>query len=137
MGEVAKLSRMIALGPVSGRDGTYQGRFTAERAGMWQVSVKLPGGISAQRELIVTESDLEMRNTAMNRAGLQQFAAASGGKYFDIGEASKAAELIPDRSRTHVIRERPRMLWDNGYLFGGLILLVSLEWILRKKAKLL
>jgi hypothetical protein len=78
-----------------------------------------------------------MRNTAMNRAALQQFAAGSGGKYFEIDETDKLAELIPDRSRTYVTRERPRMLWDNSYMLGALVTLVTVEWILRKKAKLL
>ena len=135
-----KTPQSITLSPVAGRDGAYQGRFIPEHAGTWQLSLKLPAApvpLTVARDLSVTESDLEMRNTPLNRAALQQFAGATGGKYFDIDDASKVADLIPDRSRTYVVRERPRMLWDNGYLLAALVVLVSLEWILRKKAKLL
>lgn len=139
VGEPPPSPQGVQLTPVQGREGTYQARFIPERAGTWQLSLKLPGssGVSSQRDLAVTESDLEMRNTPLNKAAMKQFAEASGGKYFDIDDAAKAAELIPDRSRTYVVRERPRMLWDNGYLLAALVALVSLEWILRKKAKLL
>ncbi|HUN81872.1 MAG TPA: vWA domain-containing protein [Phycisphaerae bacterium] len=129
----------IVLAPMPGREGSYQGRFIPGRAGTWQLSLKLPGQsvVSSQRDLAVTESDLEMRNTPLNKATLRQFAEASGGRYFDMDDAGKLPELIPDRSRTYVVRERPRMLWDNGYLLTALVALVSVEWILRKKAKLL
>ncbi|MBI5764476.1 MAG: VWA domain-containing protein [Planctomycetes bacterium] len=132
--------RTITLTPTPAREGYYEGRFTAERTGATRLTVRLPGSgpeTLGTRDIAVMQPDLEMRNTAMNRDVLRQFAQAVAGAYFDIDEASRLPELIPDRSRTYVTRERPRPLWDNYYVLSVLVAFLTLEWILRKKGKLL
>lgn len=138
----------VELSPVQGRDGYYEGRFQTTSSGTLQLSVKLPGmigrdGESAnqviERSIEVSQSDIEMRNPAMNRPALQEFVSAVGGrsKYFNVDEAERIADLVPDMSRTFTVKGRPRPLWDNQGVLFALIGLLSLEWILRKKAKLL
>jgi hypothetical protein len=132
--------RTIALVPVPGRDGYYQGRFVADRPGTTRLALTMPGsgaGPAGQKDVSVVQPDLEMQHTAMNRAGLRQLAAATGGKYFEIDEAGLAPEAIPDRSQTYVVRERPRPLWDSKVVLLILVGVLTVEWILRKKAKLL
>ncbi|NUQ46888.1 MAG: hypothetical protein HUU22_12755, partial [Phycisphaerae bacterium] len=92
---------------------------------------------AVQRDLVVRPADLELRRPVMRRDLLRRLAESSGGRYFEIDEASAAPDLIEDRGESSVIRERPRPLWDNGYVFALLILLVTAEWIGRKRAKLL
>lgn len=134
----------ITLAPMVGREGYYQGRFIPSQAGTIHLSVTLPGlstgpGPSPllERDLTVNRPAIEMQNTAMNRAAMEQLALATGGRYFDVDEATQIADLIPDSSRTLVSRERPRPLWDNGYVLLLLTLIVTLEWALRRKARLL
>ncbi|RIK68340.1 MAG: hypothetical protein DCC65_03895 [Planctomycetota bacterium] len=134
----------VTLTPVVGREGYYQGRFIPLQAGTIHLSVTLPGlptgpGPSPvlERDLTINRPAIEMRNTAMNRAALEQLALGSGGRYFDVDEAPRIAELIPDSSRTLVSRERPRPLWDNAYVLVLLAVIVTLEWALRRKARLL
>ncbi|MEK6644059.1 MAG: hypothetical protein AABZ08_09130 [Planctomycetota bacterium] len=132
--------RTVTLTPIPSRDGYYQGRFTAERPGTTRLSVRLPGTdpqSTGTRDIAVIQPDLEMQNTAMNREALRQFALATTGAYFDIDEAQRLPNLILDRSRTYVTRERPRPLWDNQYVLVALVALLTVEWILRKKGKLL
>ena len=90
-----------------------------------------------EKDIVVSEPDLEMQRPAMQRAALTRFADATGGRYFDVHEAHEIPALIGDRSRTFVIRERPRALWDNRYVLMALVGLLTVEWILRKKARLL
>lgn len=138
-------ARSVKLAPLSGRDGFYQGRFTADRLGTVRLQVSLPGtsaeggagAASSTHEILVVQPDLELRQTAMNRAALQQFAEATGGEYVDVDEVGRIPALIQDRSRTFVVRERPRPLWDNRWVLATLVVMLSLEWILRKKARLL
>lgn len=132
----------VGLVPVMGREGTYEGRFIPRRAGAMELSVTLPGAVPGrgpvlEKSIRVTRSALEMRETAMNRAALEQLARASGGRYYEMDEAGEIAEAIPDASHTIVTRERPRPLWDNGYLLGLLVGLATVEWALRRKARLL
>ncbi len=136
-------ARPVSLGPIPGRDGYYQGRFVPERTGTFRLTVELPGAMAAEaasgieKDIVVRRPDIEMRRPAMQRAKLREFADAAGGQYFDINEAGGITDLIQDRSRTFVTRERPRPLWDNRYVLIALVGFLMIEWILRKKAKLL
>ncbi len=136
----------VVLTPIPDREGYYQGRFIPGRPGAYRFVLHLPGRATSrptdeerpiQKEISVRPSDIEMQNTAMNKKALTRLAEASGGKYFEIDQTDRLAGLIPDASRSYITRERPRPLWDNGYVLLALIGVLTLEWALRKKAKLL
>ena len=144
----APSTETVSLTPIPGREGYYQGRFVPGAVGTFRLTLALPGATAEERgsgaarvsrEIVVSRPDIEMRNTAMNRSGLSALAEAAGGRsrYLGIDEADSVASLIEDRSRTVVVRGRPRPLWDNRYVFAVLIGLLTIEWIGRKKAKLL
>jgi hypothetical protein len=140
----AAAAARVQLTPVPGKDGFYQGRFVPERTGSFRLRIELPAAPGAapatiDRQIIVSQPDIEMRRPALQREALRQLVAEAGsGRYLNIDEASSLAQLIDDRSRTPPpVRERPRPLWDNGYVLWTLVGLLTLEWILRKKAKLL
>ena len=133
----------VSLMPIPGREGFYQGRFVPRRTGAYHLRMELTAGATGratiEREILVTQPDIELRQPAMQRSRLQQLVTEAGeGLYCDPDEAIGLAALIPDRSRTPPpIRERPRPLWDNRYVLMALMSLLTVEWILRKKAKLL
>lgn len=139
----AAAGRSVSLGPIPGRDGYYQGRFVPERTGTFRLTVDLPGAMDGgessdiEKDIVVRRPDIEMRRPAMQRARLRELVAAAGGRYFEVNETGEIADLIEDRSRTFVTRERPRPLWDNRYVLIALVGFLMVEWILRKKAKLL
>jgi len=134
---------LVSLMPIPGREGFYQGRFVPRKTGAYHLRMDLAAGSAGsavvEREILVSQPDIELRRPAMQRARLQQLVAEAGeGQYCDADEAIGLAGLIPDRSRTPPpIRERPRPLWDNRYVLMTLVGLLTIEWILRKKAKLL
>lgn len=133
----------VSLMPIPGREGFYQGRFVPRRTGAYHLRMELAAGLTGrtliEREILVTQPDIELRHPAMQRSRLQQLVTEAGeGQYCDVDEAMGLAGLIPDRSRTPPpIRERPRPLWDNRYVLMALVGFLTVEWILRKKAKLL
>lgn len=132
----------VSLVPIPGREGFYQGRFVPRRTGAYQLRMELPAGVTGratiEREILVSQPDIELRQPAMQKARLQQLVSEAGeGQYCEPDEALGLAALIPDRSRTPPpIRERPRPLWDNRYVLMALVGMLTVEWILRKKAKL-
>lgn len=131
----------VPLVPVVGREGYYEGRFTPVAAGAMLLSVRLTGGTGEvariEKDILVQQAEIEMQHTAMNRAALEQLAAATSGRYFEIDEARAIADVIDDSSETVVTRERPMPLWDNGWVLAALVTVVTIEWILRRKARLL
>lgn len=148
-GNVAPSSaRTIELTPIVGREGYYEGRFVANADGALRLLVRLPGQAGREgneddrllvKELDIVRSDIEMQNTAMNRAAIREFVNVAGGRsgYFDVDEIDRIAEKVPDMSRTFTVRGRPRPVWDNAIVLIVLLGFLSLEWILRKKARLL
>ncbi len=137
----------IWLAPIPGRDGYYQGRFLPEAAGTIRLRAILPDGATSKSEkpaslekiVVVSQPDLEMKETAMNRPGLKALVESAGrnSRFLEIDELAGLPPLIADNSQTsrHVGRVTP--LWDNAYLFLLILLILTAEWILRKKAKLL
>jgi len=136
--------RTVSLRPIPGREGYYQGQFVADAVGTLRLTLKLPGEAAPRsgqvsQEIVVSQPDVEMRDTAMNRPGLKAFVEAAGGqsRYLDVDQAGSVADLVEDRSRTVVVRGRPRPLWNNRVVFAVLVGLLMVEWIGRKWARLL
>lgn len=144
----SKNARTIDLTPISGREGYFEGRFVPPEIGALRLSVQLPGSVGGkeaeagrtlEKEIDITQSDIEMRNTALNRAALQELVAGAGGPsaYFNIDEVETLPRIVPDMGRTFVVRGKPRPVWDNGTVLAVIVGLLTIEWILRKKARLL
>ncbi len=134
----------VALMPIPGREGHYEGRFQVREQGAYNMKIRLPSydedtdrAPEIEKAIFVTESNLEMRETSLDEAGLRAFAESAGGQYLNASEASKLPELIQDCSRTARHRGRVRPAWDRSVIFGALILILTAEWILRKVAKLI
>jgi len=74
----------------------------------------------------------------MARADLIALAEGSfGGRYFEVDEVGELPELVPDLHAEIPIRSRPTTLWDNGWTLALLLVLLSIEWGVRKWNRLL
>ncbi len=144
----ADRAQTIALTPVLGREGYYEGRFAANEIGTLRLSVELPGASQPgesdaarriERDIVVSRPDIEMRNIAMDRAALEELVETAGdrSRYFDVDQAGEIPSLIEDMSRTSRTAGRSRALWDNPAVLSLLIGLLTIEWIMRRVARLL
>ena len=102
----------------------------------------IPGGELgaevARREIQIVRPNLEILDPRMDRERLVAMAEQSaGGRYYDVGEALKMAEAIPDRHESTTIRSRPLPLWDDAWVFAILVGLLLTEWTMRKVFRLL
>jgi len=133
--------RTLTLEPMENRPGYYQGRFIADQPGTVQLSVSLAARsgepLRATRDIAISPSDVELSNPVMRRAALVELAEQTGGKYYDIDAGRDLPREIEDRSQTMIVRERPRPLWDNAYVFAALVGLLTVEWIVRRAKNLL
>ena len=79
-----------------------------------------------------------------NHALLRELAERTSGVYYLSPQAAvRGAEGVPplaeqlrDRSRTITLSAPPLPLWDNVYVLAALCGLLSLEWLLRRLARL-
>ncbi|HEY3243525.1 MAG TPA: hypothetical protein VGM03_09255 [Phycisphaerae bacterium] len=142
-------TREFVLQRAADRPGWYEGRFVPDRAGLYDITLVLRergsgvspdtlDGITLTRQIQVVRSNLEMANPRMNREALVTLAEQSaGGRYFDPADAARIPDLIPDRHESTTIKGAPTLLWDRWWTLALLVGLLSVEWTVRKLARLL
>lgn len=130
------------LRAVPGRPGHYEGTGIATQLGLGEVTVALGDGSSGKpaqlsKSFTVEVPRMEFTDTRLNLTLLADLAERSGGRYFAATDTAALASLLPDRHETVVVRGRPVELWDNSRLFSLLSGLLTLEWALRRRFRLL
>jgi uncharacterized membrane protein len=81
---------------------------------------------------VESQSNQEWASLTMNRPLLEGMARASGGRFLREGDLSQLPDLLQqlDRSETRV---NETLLWSSWWWFGAVIGLLTAEWLLRKK----
>ena len=116
--------------------GTYAAPFVPQEEGVYELEVtaEVEGetvGTHA-RSFLVRPSKREFYDATLKRPFLESLAEASGGAYY----APARAGAIPDRlrsRRTSTSVYHAAYLWDLPLLFGLVLLLLSAEWIWRRR----
>jgi hypothetical protein len=78
----------------------------------------------------------EMTQTSANETLLKQIAAASGGDYLREEELFRLPELLSPLSSGRVV-ESDTQIWQSYWWFAAIVILLTVEWVLRKRAGLL
>ncbi len=132
----------IDFRPVDGQPGTYEALFAAVQQGPHRVSIALAGEGAETVELdtnfSVTLPLKEVQQAWLDSGRLQTLAADSGGQYFDPAAAlGGLVAALPDRVTRFTDESKPFHVWDNRIALLLLVGLLTLEWALRKRFKLL
>ena len=121
--------------------GTFQVSVPATTPGAHSVNITLPGDDSGPAEInadyTVTLPLRETLQTHLDRPSLINLATSTGGQYFDANQASDLLMAIPDRTRKLEIQSTPEPLWDTKRMLILFVTLLSIEWLLRKRFKLI
>ncbi len=124
----------IALAPVAGGWGLYEGAFTPATSGVHRVRVRVP---AAGREV---ETQLEVSRRRIERVGeparpdvLRELAAVSGGAFAPAASAAELIERIRLLPEPDPVEQRFR-LWCHPGWGAALALLLTVYWCGRKLA---
>ena len=124
----------VKLKQVSGKPGLYYNEFIAPSAGQYKFSVDpnvQAGDTPAMVAFSVTETSLERSETAMNAKLMEELAGATGGKFYREENLHQLAESIASK-RVEVDSRLEKELWATWLYFSLLMLVVTLEWVVRK-----
>jgi len=127
------LKERISLQPDRTTPGLYEGYFTAPVAGRYALEANdNDKNVSNTTEFQVAVVNEELSDTNTRYEGLQRMAQLTGGAMLNLSDLGKLAELLDTKPlKTTVRSERP--LWDNGWIATLLILLLGMEWFMRRK----
>ena len=121
--------------------GLYETTLTAANQGLHTVKINLPGAGAEEIEIDTNFSVIlpirETQATWLNKAGLVELAETSGGRYFELDQLDQLLEAIPNRIRRLETPSAPIPIWDTMRVFLLLVILLCMEWALRKRFKML
>ena len=131
----------ITFTALKNQPGLYEATIVASKEGSYSVSVELSGEgedkVNIDSNFTVTLPLKEIKDTWLDRNKLIELAKLSGTAYLNPDKLQGLPSEIPDMTRNLAFESPPFPLWDNRILFIVLVALLTLEWALRKKYKLL
>ncbi len=125
-----------------GEAGAYRGTRTMDQPGAVSVIVYANDNPSdevlAREDLLVKLPNREMEQSSQDRGMLEQIAAASkGGRYLFLAEAEQLMEDFRDRRPyQNEIDRSTRPVWDTIWTLLAILFLLAVEWIYRKRRRL-
>lgn len=132
---------VVPLEPDAAIAGVYSGQIFAPSGGNYRVSVVAPGlteaALAVHSEFSVVEPDGgEMDQLSCDEPLLMKLAQMTGGQYLSEERGGELVGLLRPLSRGKII-ESDTLLWQSYWWFAPIVLLLSLEWWLRKRVGLL
>lgn len=117
-------------------DGRYRATLRADRPGLYHVTADAERGRTAlgrtDHWLLVGGADRELADPRLHEDGLRRLAAASGGQFLDAGALGDLPKLLANHEPVSEVREE-RDLWDSLWVIATVLLLLSAEWLLRRR----
>jgi hypothetical protein len=114
--------------------GEYEGEFWPGEPGAHRFRVydgASVGELPTSPGFTVQAGRVELESLTQNRYGLQRLAESTGGSYVELGSVETLLSRLAYTART-VRREHQFNLWRIRGLWIGLVLLLGLEWGLRR-----
>lgn len=121
--------------------GHYEGKFLTVPTGSYVVKLSIPG---MEKELETLESEVDVKDAptrelvelAADALFCQDLAERSGGRAFTVDELGRVQEsLRPLKWTRSFTGEIP--LWDHWLLLVAFCAIITVEWVLRKRAGLM
>lgn len=130
----------VSLSPEPGRPNTFSGRSSPLEPGLYDFGVDELSGVPNSSPRVRFEVQApqtgELGELTLNEELLVQMATDSHGKYLREERSSELPNLIEGLKTGHAI-ESEILLWQSYGWFAVVVLLLTAEWILRKRLGLI
>jgi hypothetical protein len=129
----------VRLTKVQGSRASYEALLTQTPEGEYKFWLSQPSARPRPgAECKVLAPRGEMDRVQMNQAELEQAAARSHGKFYDLADAEQLLDELPAGTRVTVNAPGPPWLvWNHAVVFLVVLLCLTTEWLLRKHKNLL
>ncbi|MEO8353780.1 MAG: hypothetical protein ABI680_18795, partial [Chthoniobacteraceae bacterium] len=131
----------IRLAPDENGSGLFRGKTAELQPGSYEVAIEtaaIPESqLKARTQFKVEPFETgELTQLSLNEDLLRQISAASGGRYLREENIDQLPDLLAPMRQGKVI-ESDTILWQSWWWFVPIMLLLTLEWLLRKRAGML
>ena len=131
-------TQLIPMDWILSEEGVYQCRYIPDTEGQYRVSVAVKGWDSPPiiRTFMVAQGREEFANAGLKKDVLQEMAAITHGKYFELAEGAAIGDEIRRGIRTTAVTSsepQDRPIWNMPVLFVLMIALAGAEWLIRRK----
>ncbi len=116
-------------------DGVYHARFTPPHAGVYDLQVEVPteNGLETTVDHIQVGATMrEYFQAEMRESLLRRLADETGGRFYAAHDAAQLADAITSARASVAVQQRLQ-LWDMPAGLLLLLMLLSLEWIYRRR----
>ena len=121
-------------------EGRYEGSFQVLAGGDYRFTgtAHLQGRVLGRDsgKFFVEEFSLEYQNTRMNEELLKRIASESGGAYFTADDYSGLPEKLTFPEK-HLVIKSEFQIWNKAPLLIACLVLLSVEWFVRKRKGML
>jgi uncharacterized membrane protein len=129
-------SRPLKLRHADPAGGRYTAAIAPDQPGLYKIHAEARRGTTmlgtADRWMFVGGSDREFADPRLNEGFLRRIARNSGGRYVRAGDAARVPAWLEATVPQNAAPER-RDLWHEPWAFALVVLLLSAEWILRRR----
>ena len=138
-GDAAPLA--VTLVPRPGERGVFEATFPVAKPGphfvrVWPGDPEARGAAKpATLQFPVELPNVEYDRPTQDPATLHQIAGASGGRVFDLADADQAAAAFQVKQVARMLEDRQE-IWNAPLLFGTVLLALFMEWVLRKRYRM-
>ena len=131
----------VELARLHDRPGNYEGNYVPLLQGDYSVWLRDDGQPEVRQSeaaFKVEKPQLEYENPRLDKELLENIARAGGegGAYYGIEQLREVPPKI-QATRLEIPRETVFELWDNWFVFAVFTLFITLEWILRKRGRMI
>jgi hypothetical protein len=130
--------RKLTLRQVPGTKNVFEGALPQSAEGEYQVRLLPPPALDQPvlAEFRVDPPISEHERTEMNQPELIRAATASGGKFYLPLEADALLKDLPRPSKVPLDTDPPIPLWNTWPVLAVFLMLITLEWVLRKRKQM-
>jgi hypothetical protein len=118
--------------------GRFKAEIVAEHTGRFQFTStelredKDAAEKIAPKQIVIELPQAEAAKPEADLAGMQSWASPRQENFVNIWDADKLAKMIPT-AKTVIIDDKALEFWDRRYTLILIVLLLGVEWVLRKK----
>jgi hypothetical protein len=131
----------VKLRQLPNQPGRFEATVTPREPGRHVLAVDLADESAApaaiETTFFVSLPRVELTRTWLDKPLLVELAEASGGRYFEVDQLERLPQHVPDRRRVLDVQSKPIPIWDTSRLLLLLAGLLTVEWAVRKRFKLL